>query len=171
MIYFSESESGFYLSDIHTMIPADAIEISQERYEELLRGQSAGLHLVSQSGAPLLQIPVLDTSTGTIHTRIAARRWYEETRGIVVDSITLSTERESQSQLLGIALLAAFDPSYSCSWKCSSGFVELNAQQVLAIAKAVRAHVQACFDREAELLAHLEAGTFEESMLDQGWPA
>jgi hypothetical protein len=63
------------------------------------------------------------------------------------------------------------DANYRCQWKTTSGFVEIDAVEIKAIASSVRAHVQACFDREAELLAHLEAGTFEESMLDQGWPA
>lgn len=48
--------------------------------------------------------------------------------------------------------------------------IELTAQQVIGIARAVRAHVQACFDREAELLAELEAGTLTASMLEEGWP-
>lgn len=43
------------------------------------------------------------------------------------------------------------DSAYTCRWKTASGFIELNAQQLLAIATAIRAHVQACFEHEAEL--------------------
>lgn len=53
------------------------------------------------------------------------------------------------------------DEKYSCRWKTESGFVELTAPQILAIADAVRAHVQSCFDREAELLLLIEAATTE----------
>ncbi|MNF91252.1 hypothetical protein D3C84_738460 [compost metagenome] len=62
------------------------------------------------------------------------------------------------------------DPAYLLRWKTPEGFVDLTAQQVIAVARAVRAHVQACFDREAALLAELAAGTFNDGMLEEGWP-
>jgi hypothetical protein len=39
---------------------------------------------------------------------------------------------------------------------------------VIAIAQAVRAHVQACFDREADLRDAIDAG--EAPDIDTGWP-
>lgn len=43
-------------------------------------------------------------------------------------------------------------------WKTASGeFVTLTAPQIIALALAVRAHVQACFDREADLAAQIRA--------------
>lgn len=42
---------------------------------------------------------------------------------------------------------------------------------MLAAAWAVRAHVQAYFDREAELLAALSEGVIEVEMLEEGWPS
>lgn len=62
------------------------------------------------------------------------------------------------------------DPSYSLHWKTVAGFVDLTAEQIIGVATAARAHVQACFNREAELLDALAAGTFTPDMLDQGWP-
>ena len=55
-------------------------------------------------------------------------------------------------------------------WKTADGFVELTGEQVIGIARAVRAHVQACFDREAELLEALDVGELTDDMLGQGWP-
>jgi len=49
--------------------------------------------------------------------------------------------------------------------------VELGAAQVLAVARAMRAHVQSCFDREAELLAAVSEGVIEVEMLEEGWPS
>ena len=55
------------------------------------------------------------------------------------------------------------DEKYSCRWKTESGFVELTAPQILAIADAVREHVQAQFDHERALLALVDAaGTLED---------
>lgn len=39
------------------------------------------------------------------------------------------------------------------------------------MAQAIRSHVQACFDREADLLDALDAGTYDTEMLDTGWLA
>jgi hypothetical protein len=53
-------------------------------------------------------------------------------------------------------------------------FVPLDAQAITAVAMAVRAHVQACFDKEAELKAQIEAATTAEELaalaLNTGWP-
>ncbi len=90
---------------------------------------------------------------------LAEARWRAETGG--VDGIR--TDRESQALVTGAALKAMQDETYSCRWKTEAGFTELTAPQILAIADAVRTHVQACFDREAELLALVEAAeTVEE---------
>jgi hypothetical protein len=88
---------------------------------------------------------------------IAAARWEAETAGIDVNGFTVRTDRESQALITGAALKAMQDSEYSCRWKGVSGFIELTAPQILAIADAVRAHVQSCFDREAELLPLIEA--------------
>jgi hypothetical protein len=101
---------------------------------------------------------------------IAERRYRAETAGIVVNGMSIDTSRDSQSLITGAALQATIDSTYTCRWKTASGFVDLSAAQILALAAAVRAHVQACFDREAELLGEVEAGTFTADLLEQGWP-
>lgn len=40
--FYSPSTKGFYLDNIHKVIPEDAIEITAERHEELLKEQSEG---------------------------------------------------------------------------------------------------------------------------------
>jgi len=102
---------------------------------------------------------------------IAARRYEAEVGGITMNGLQINTDDRSKLLINGAALEATIDPAYVMQWKTTGGFVELNAQQVIGIARAVRAHVQACFDREAELLAALEAGTLTEEMLGLGWPA
>lgn len=101
---------------------------------------------------------------------IAARRYEAETSGATVDGIPVNTERDSQALLTGAALHAMLDPSYTVRWKTEGGFVDLDAQQIIGLASAVRAHVQACFDREAELVAAVEDGSYADSMLDEEWP-
>lgn len=86
--------------------------------------------------------------------------------GIEVNGVHVQTDDLSQQRLTAAALAAQIDPTSTVRWKTASGaFVVLSAEQITAVAMAVRAHVQACFDREAELSALIrtadEPGTIE----------
>ncbi|WP_162770572.1 DUF4376 domain-containing protein, partial [Pseudomonas abietaniphila] len=93
-----------------------------------------------------------------------------ETGGTTINDMPIDTGRDSQGLITGAALQALIDPNYSLHWKTSGGFVDLTAQQVLGVASAVRAFVQACFNRESDLLDAVAAGTITAEMLEEGWP-
>ena len=99
---------------------------------------------------------ILEAAKSAKRAEIAAARWEAETAGIDVNGFTVRTDRESQALITGAALKAMQDSTYSCRWKTESGFVELTAPQILAIADAVRAHVQSCFDREADWVRQIK---------------
>lgn len=99
---------------------------------------------------------------------IKARRDVAIASGIAVGGVTVATDDKSQSRIMGAAVAAMLDSDYTVQWKTENGFVTLTAPQVIGLATAIRAHVQACFDREAELLAALDAG--EAVDIDTGWP-
>lgn len=101
---------------------------------------------------------------------IAARRYEAEAGGIEIAGMHVDTDDRSKLLINGAALEAMLDPAYTMQWKTPAGFVQLDAAQVLAVASAVRAHTQACFDREAVLLGELEDGTLTPEMLEEGWP-
>jgi len=100
--------------------------------------------------------------------RIKARRNKALATGTTVSGMPIATDDTSQSRITGAALAVTLDPQTTIQWKTGAGFVTLDAAQVIAIAEAVRAHVQACFDREAELLAALEEGNPYD--IETGWP-
>ncbi|WP_210705972.1 DUF4376 domain-containing protein, partial [Pseudomonas iridis] len=102
---------------------------------------------------------------------IAARRYQVETGGVTVEGIPVNTERDSQALMTGAAFAASLDPNYQIKWKAATGFVELNRDQVIGLASEVRAFVQACFNREAELLGFVADGSMTAEMLEEGWPA
>lgn len=105
-----------------------------------------------------------------IKQSITSRRYSEETRGIDLSGVHFNTERDSQALVTSVALSAYMDSSYTCKWKTPDGFVELNSAMLISIAKAIRKHVQSCFDREDELLSLVDSGQYTEDMLDVGWP-
>ena len=102
---------------------------------------------------------------------IAARRYTAETAGTTVEGMPIDTGRDSQSLITGAVVAAMLDPAYSVRWKTVAGFVDLTAQQIIGVASAVRAFVQASFDREAVLLDAVADGSITAEMLEEGWPA
>lgn len=95
---------------------------------------------------------------------LAAVRYEIEVSGVNVGTQVIATDDRSKAMVTGAALKAMQDSEYSCRWKGVGGFVELTAPQILAIADAVRAHVQSCFDREAELLQLIDAAESPEEL-------
>jgi hypothetical protein len=120
--------------------------------------------------APVPEPPTLAEAKEAKLAEIAAARFGEETGGVVFQNITIDTSRESQGLITGAALQATIDSAYVCRWKTPSGFVELTSAMILAVAVAVRVHVQACFDREAELILKVEAATSVDEVSAITWP-
>lgn len=108
----------------------------------------------------------------TAQQRIAARRYQAQISGTTLQGMQIDTSTDSQALITGAALAAVLDSVYVCRWKMADGSrVELDAKMIIAVASAVRDHIQACYDREDELLTAVADGTFIDAMLDQGWPA
>lgn len=101
------------------------------------------------------------------------RRDAEMAAGVAFGSFAIQTDDISQGRIVGAALAAVVDPSLAIKWKTGSGtYVELSAAQVLAVAQVVRAHVQSCFDIEAELLPRVISGEIATAdRLDAEWEA
>jgi len=102
--------------------------------------------------------------------RIKERRDKAIVAGTLVNGMVVATDDLSQQRITGAALAATVDASTTVRWKLPDDtFVTLTAAQIIDLAQAVRTHIQACFDRESELLAALEAGQSYD--IDAGWPS
>lgn len=149
------AEAGGSAQQVGGTCPDGWVEMNEQR--------PSPQHIAQEDGAWALPDP-------DFLAAIADRRYQAETSGTTVDGMPINTERDSQALLTAAALQATLSPSYTVRWKTEGGFVDLDAQQVIGLASAVRAHVQACFDREAELVAAVEDDSYIDSMLDEGWP-
>lgn len=121
---------------------------------------------------PLPPEPTFDELKAQKKAEIAAARYEAETAGTTVNGVLIDTGRDSQALITGAALAAMLDDGYSLNWKTENGFIHLTAPEIIAVAQAVRAHVQNCFDREAELCALVDAAKTAED-LDEiliSWP-
>lgn len=149
------------------VIPPDAVEITGDLQKQLIN-ETDGVWTLQPDGSIVLN--ALTDVDPDYPALIASIRYDHETAGISVNGVRISTDRESQALVTGAALSAILDSSYVCTWKALDGPVQVDARQLLALAAAVRTHVQACFDRECELLAAAADGTLTDSMLMEGWP-
>ncbi|MBI3447229.1 MAG: DUF4376 domain-containing protein [Magnetospirillum sp.] len=97
--------------------------------------------------------------------RIATRRYEAEIGGTTYNGWPLATDRDSQAKV-NAAYTLARDGYWSGGWKFADGVYRLlAAEQVVAMALTVSAHVQSCYAHEAALLADPEAD------INVGWPA
>lgn len=106
---------------------------------------------------------------------VAERRWAVETSGISFNGMSVPTDTTTQTKIIGAVVGAQIDPTASINWKMNDGtFVMLDATGILAVAMAIRAHVQACFDHEATLRGEIEAAVSREDLdavdISTGWP-
>ena len=133
-----------------------------EPYEDISDAQIAA---IAGYFAPM----TLDEAKAAKKAEIAAARYAAEVAGVTVGGFTARTDRESQALITGAALKAMQDAAYSCTWKAESGFVTLNAATVLAVADAVRTHVQTCFDAEAAKCILIDAAETVEAVEAVEW--
>jgi hypothetical protein len=120
-------------------------------------------------------LPTLDELRARKLAELAGLCWEKETGGNTYNGMPGSTNAVSQTKYIGAVVGVQIDLNAVINWKIADGtFVALDAQAITAVAMAVRAHVQACFDREAVLKAEIEAATMADGIaaldLNTGWP-
>ena len=99
---------------------------------------------------------------------LSEARYNKEISGVEYKGMTISTNRDSQSALASAYIYGLQNPDATISWKCDNGYIELSMQDITELSSLFRQHIQECFDKEAEILTHINEGTFSESML-QNW--
>lgn len=130
----------------------------------------------------------LDTALGAALAAVAARRWDAQNAGV---SVTLAgktwrflTSKEAIGDVNAkLAYGAEYEAAngagtYTTPWKSLDGYVVLSIADLKAVGMAIGAHYDACFAREADLIAMLSAKKKTETLRtalaaerDAGWPA
>lgn len=168
-ILFGESGGliGRFDSAVHGgSIPGDAVQVGADLFVRTINETDGVWRLVD---GEVVKEPFAEEVPDYAQL-VAVERYKREATGVSVDELLIETTRDSQALIASTGLSAVLDPEYRCNFKTVGGFVEIGSAQIIAIAKAVRAHVQACFDRELALLRAIEAGEYQDEMLLEGWP-
>ncbi len=156
---------GFFPADYQGVLPQSRlVTVDDEEYKRVLKLMPA--QYVEGEGFKqwFPPSPSLGELKAQKKAEIAASRYVAETSGITVSGATIDTDRDSQALITGAALAAVIDGEYALNWKTTAGFIHLSAPEIIAVAQAVRAHVQSCFDREGELVAQVDAAQSKEDL-------
>jgi hypothetical protein len=147
-------------------------------YTKLVNGRTVPLtpeEVLELQAAWAASVPTMEQVRQWKCAGLAELRWEKETGGTTFNGLSIATDAVSQTKIIGAVVGAQIDPNAVINWKTADGaFVTLDAHAITAVAMAVRAHVQACFDREAELKAEIEAASTVEEIvaidLNTDWP-
>ncbi|MDF3056813.1 MAG: hypothetical protein K0R17_1028 [Rariglobus sp.] len=128
-------------------------------------GELIGLPAVGEPSVENIEADIIAASQPNlpaIRVRLKAsateRRWQVETAGISVGGVQVATDDRAKTLLTGADRKARRDSGFSTRWKGEDGtWAEVNAATIIAIADAVFEHVNACFAREEELHAAIDA--------------
>jgi hypothetical protein len=103
----------------------------------------------------------------------ATKRYNIEIGGVAVAGVSYPSDRETQGKFTSAAVMATINPAVSFEWKVGGGFKSLSAAELVAVASAVGAHVQACFAFEQFICSAIdgETVTTREQIDAAGWPA
>lgn len=107
---------------------------------------------------------------------LAARRWEAQTGGTTLNGLPVKTDETTTANITAAYFKASQDPSYVVrNWKMETGFfTALDAATVIAIGGAIEEHVQACFDREADLTTAImlaaDVAALNAIDIETGWP-
>ncbi len=177
MKFYSPSAGGFYAPEIHATIPEDALELTEQEYQELLEGLNSGKQIVIEDGHPVLQVPVitLEAMKADLLEAATRKRFEVETGGITLPGgVQIGTDREDQNAVANAVSVIGLTGLTSVDFKARSGWVTIGVDQLSAIAAAVGLHKQACFTAErthheaiAALTTKLAAQAYN---VNTGWP-
>lgn len=123
---------------------------------------SAGVFWFGDTLAAAVLAAFNDQAAG-LKTRLkghaAGVRYDKEIAGVEVNGNAYPSDRASQAKFTAAAVMSQINPQASFNWKTDAGFVTLKAADMIAIAGAVGAYVQRCFDKESTVMAAIDAGT------------
>ncbi len=144
----------------------------QEGEEFFLNCPETATHIIDNEPVtiiPEVVPPTLEEVKAAKLAELAASRYSEEVGGIVVDGVTIATDRESQAMITGAYVSLKQGLMQSVNWKGDDGWVTATLTEIEPIAQAVGHHIQACFTKESQLAAQVAAAETIEAVNAIAW--
>jgi hypothetical protein len=121
-------------------------------------------------------LPDIEVFKEHTKNKVATKRWQQEIGGITINNVGYATDRESQTKYTAVHVaISQADPNtWSINWKTNEGFVNLNAQEMMAVIYLVLGHVESCFNKESEFVTTIDSCTTVNEVMtidiENGWP-
>lgn len=137
--------------------PCDMVN---EAYDPLTQSRSEAPVLSFKNGRISAAYSIVEKTLQTIQSemlqRLADYRFVCETQGLDLESgLRILTDRESQSQLCNAYTTVKTGLIPDTDWKCRNGWQVVTLAEIEPIAKAMAAHVRACFRAEREVATEI----------------
>ena len=108
-------------------------------------------------------------------TELAAYRYEQETAGILVNGVTIRTDRDSRALFHQIWTEAQVDPNVSIKWKGANKWITVGKAEIDAIKPILFAYIEECFANEyyhcTAIMALTSIAEVEAYDFTVGWPA
>ena len=120
-----------------------------------------------------------ETVRAMLFDELAEIRWNRERSGMTFNGMLIPTDDGTKANLTAAYTKARLDPDRVRQWKVGPGqFVPITGHAIIAMGDAFEDHIQACFDREAEISAMLLEAEHSDDLLliredefESGWPS
>jgi hypothetical protein len=108
--------------------------------------------------ASLQPQPSADSLATGLLAYSADKRWQTVTGGMTFNGMSIQTDDQTRQVLTSAVVLAQLNPATMVQWKSASGeFVELTADQIIAMGQMVASHTQYCYTTESNLSQQIQA--------------
>ncbi len=102
--------------------------------------------------------PTLDEAKEAKKAEINMAKWAQIDGGTEYNGIHINTDADAQRLANGAVTQCLIDNTYTCQWKMTDGsYATIGYAEIIGVATVIRMHIQTCFDKEAGLVALIEA--------------
>lgn len=143
-----ETEPNFPQPDTNYVVEAVAVMTEEEvltQWAEDNLAETDTFEIVSDEFIPLAPAP----TKSDLENYLAQKRWEIETGGTVFNGMTIPTDDRAKILLEGAA--EDLTDTETTSFKVNGQWATLSGLTMRAVRNAMRAHIKACFAKEAEI--------------------
>lgn len=177
-MHWCPSQAGFYDPDVHgAAMPADAVEISDALYQDLLAAQALGQQIKDVAGWPVAVDPPQTLATLRAARKAAAQAAFAAriALGMPWGDATVQIDDASQGRISVAVMMAQYGLPDGFTWRMAdNSAVPLDAAELVTMARAAGAYVTALRMRYWQIVdaiaAAADAGAVAAVDVDAGWP-
>lgn len=129
---------------------------------------------VTREILPMTPEEAAQQDADTVAGRKQQARYYRQNRewqGYTYQGQLMSIDSDSRLRLIELGMVAAADPDFAGFYPSPTDpWFELGQASAIALSQSAALFLWACLQREHDIVEAIEAWTFTDDMLNEGWP-